>query len=230
MSIHQETLRPYRPPLAEASYAFLLVLPVIASVLALWLPAFIAIPLFGVSLAAPVSFQLFLHRPDWVVGLGQDGLSVLHDGREQFVPWNQFVGFVRNHRGIVAKTREGDVPLGCGTSVMARLKTMTARLRSEREGPNVMSLLVDQDEEHWPLIIERAAQGDFRSHGITQAQLIEDLLNPATPPAMREALASGLRVRVPEADVQDTIKVLASERSRKTLHCLLETSCDSEAA
>lgn len=121
-------------------------------------------------------------------------------------------------------TKTGWVALGrqlSGTDEVEQLIIAEGEWRDEHAQPHLTALLHDHAEKDWPRILERAAQGDFCTSGITQTHLLEDLLNPNTPPAVRELLAKTLQIRVEQDEVEDALKVFASSRSKRALHRLL---------
>lgn len=99
---------------------------------------------------------------------------------------------------------------------------MADELRVDREVPRALPFVDGHNEKQWPELLERATQGDFRTNGITQTHLLEDLLNPDTPPALRELVAKTLKVRVEPTDLKNANEVFASERSKKALRHMLE--------
>lgn len=234
-------LRPFRPRFETLLYAGTFILPVIL------LTVFLPLPwaALGVWASIPPSALLAMwhNRAKVSLTMGADGVSILRFGRERFVRWADFQRFESTPRGIVAHTSEGSVPLGRALVVpgeprayvhqnkdrqlsqidtLNELEMAATHWRQERAKPRIVQLLEGHAESEWAAAVERAVQGDYRASGITQSNLLEDLLNPDTPPALRELLAKSLRVRVEETEVEEAIEVFASERSKKTLRGLLE--------
>ncbi|MFK8003395.1 MAG: hypothetical protein AB8H86_27740 [Polyangiales bacterium] len=205
-----------------------MLLPLVSCLLSVAFNVSLVVGLIVLTIACmmPVLFQLYLHRPDWLVQFGNDGLSIQRSTGEEFIPWTRFEGFIETNRGIHAKTPDGDVPIGgIPRSPEESLGALSraAELAQKRPPklPHVLTLIEGHDESRWPELLERAAAGDFRTNSITEMHLRDDLLNPDTPPALREVLASTLKVRVDVGETIDAIATLASERSKKALRSLL---------
>ena len=210
-------------------FAGLMQLPLVSCVLSVSFNVSVVVGLIALSIACltPLLFQLYLHRPDWLVQFGKDGLSIQRFTGEEFIPWARFEGFIETNRGIHAKTPDGDVPVGGiprspeeSLGALRRAAEL-ARERATPRLPHVLTLIEGHDESRWPELLERAAAGDFRAKSITEMHLRDDLLNPNTPPALREVLANTLKIRVDVSETMDTIATLASERSRRALRSLL---------
>ena len=199
------------------------------------------IPLILFSLLA-VLFFVRRSEKHLLVTMGVDGFSMRQRKKARFVSWTDFSHFEVAKRGIVARTKDGSTVEMGGAGLrdgaqsieqkfIQRPETVNALTNAaeewqhERTRPRLSELLEGQAEDDWGRILERALDGDFRTNGITQSQLEEDLLHPDTPPPLRELLAKNLRVRVEEAAVEEAIEAFASERSQKALKALLtETS------
>ena len=169
--------------------------------------------------------------------MGKDGFSIRRLWRERFVPWSEFEGFESTPRGIVAHTVGGRLPIGRARVVLdegtkspreqtqldtlGKLYSAARDWREERPKPRVLQLLDGHPQAAWPAVLSRAVDGDFRTSGITQTHLRDDLLNPDTPPALREVLAKTLKVRIEEDVVEDAIEVFASERSKNALRSVI---------
>lgn len=232
-SLFEIKLLPYRLPFETLIFMALLALPILTCLIsaALRLDPDIMMPLTFGTFAVPFVLQAVMNLARWRLRLGEDGVSVRRFGRESFIPWKQFLSFEKSRRGILAKTRRGDVQLGRPhpnhthvgpIKIFEKLKVLAGELQVDRETPRSLPFLEGHDEAQWPELLERAAQGDFRTGGVTQSHLLEDLMNPDTPPALRELLAKSVKIRVEPADVEDAVEVFASERSKKALRHLLE--------
>ena len=232
-TVFEIKLLPHRLRFETLIFMALLCLPILTCVTSatLRLERDLVMTLTCITFAFPFVLQVVMNLARWRLRLGDDGISVRRFGREHFIPWKDFLSFEKSTRGILAKTRSGDVRLGRphpnhthvgSVKIFQKLKALADELRVEREAPRALPFLEGHAEKQWPELLKRAAQGDFRKSGITQTHLLEDLLNPDTPPALRELVAKTLKVRVEDADLQQTIEVFASERSKKALQSLLK--------
>lgn len=221
--VYEERLLPFRPRFETALFVLVWCVPVMvlaASVIrSSPLGVLIGLPTLHVF---PAFVQLFLHRNDWLVRFGDDGFCVRRLGREGFVPWNEFEGVQKTKRGLVAKTQRGLVRLGRSApcdrgATLSRLRAKAAELACEHEAPRASMLLAGHPEERRELI-EGMVERDFRTKSITQTHLIEDVLNPRTSPALREALADALQIRVDPKRLKEANFV--SMRSRRALRSL----------
>lgn len=226
-------LLPHRLPFETLIFMGLLCLPIATCLIsgALQLSIDLTMYLTFATFAFPFALQMVMNLARWRLRLGEDGISVQRFGRERFVPWKHFLSFEKTSRGILAETRQGSVQLGRPhpnhthvgpIKIFQKLTELADELRVEREAPRALPFVDGHNEKQWPGLLERATQGDFRTNGITQTHLLEDLLNPDTPPALRELVAKSLSVRVEEADIENAIEVFASERSKKALKSLLK--------
>lgn len=160
--------------------------------------------------------------------VGVDGFTVAGPSNERFVPWAEFLRFEETRQGTVAVTNDAWLPLGRVYSwngvaarnrdtrvpmTIADLEEAAKHWRQERAKPRILQLLEGHDEAQWPAVLKKAAQSDFRTSGITQTHLVEDLLNPETPPVLREVLVKTLKFRIEEDVVEDALETFASERS-----------------
>lgn len=224
--VYEERLLPFRPRFETAFFFLVWCVPaamLLGSTLVRSGFGFFVGILF--SYAFPPFVQLLLHRNDWVLRLGDDGFCVRRLGREGFVPWSEFEGFHKTKRGLVAKTRHGLVRLGRSAPVdrsatLKRINAKAAELNVERAAPRVLPLLDGHAEEHWSELLARAVDGELRTKGTTQTHLVEDLLNPRTSPALREALAKALQVRVDPARLKEA-SGFVSMRSQRVVRTLL---------
>lgn len=232
-------LAAFRPPFESALYALAWTLPAALGICALYYQPILALLLVNLGVFSGFGLQIWMDRIRPTLTMGVDGFSVRTTGKEWFVAWTDFVSFEKTPRGLMALTQDGWVPLGrTGITfddarqklirehkpreTLLELEEAAKYWRQETAKPRIMPLLEGHDKEQWSTILEKAAQSDFRTSGITQSHLRDDLLNPETPPALRELLAKTLKVRIEEDVVEDTIEAFASERSKKALRSLLE--------
>lgn len=223
----------FRPRFESLIYALAWGLP---ACMATFHPLLIALMPCGGFLA--FGLQICMDRVRPTLTMGADGFSIRSRAQERFVPWADFVCFEKAPRGIIALTRDGWVPLGrTGVTfdearqrlirehkpheTLKQLEEAAQHWRQERAKPRTLRLLETHDEEQWPTILEKAAQSGFRTSGITQANLRDDLLSPNTPPPLRELLAETLKIRVEEDAIEETIETFASARSKAVLRSLL---------
>ncbi|MFT5356131.1 MAG: hypothetical protein ACI9KE_003354 [Polyangiales bacterium] len=231
-------LAAFRPPFESMLYGLALTLPAAAALLATLDKSYFAPPLVAVGCSIGLWLN-WLSSIRSTLTMGVDGFSVCRRAKERFVPWTDFVRFEKGPRGIVTLTSNGWVSLGRAHVIsdkammqrdreygmgetLKQLEEAAKQWRQQRAKPRTLQLLEGHDERQWSTILEKAAQSDFRTSGITQSHLRDDLLNPETPPALRELLAKTLKVRIEEDVVEDTIEAFASERSKKALRSLLE--------
>lgn len=230
-------LAAFRPSFEAARYAILFAALAASAVFAMLSESYVAVPLLLAFYFGGFGLQVWMDRVRPTLTMGADGFSIRSRAEERFVAWTDFVRFEKAPRGLIAITQDGWVPLGrTGVTfdealkrlireqpreTLKQLEEAAQHWRQERAKPRILHLFEAHDEAQWPTILEKAAQSDFRTSGITQSHLCDDLLNPDTPPGLRELLAKTLPIRVEESDVAEAIEAFASERSKEVLRSRL---------
>ncbi|MFK8003394.1 MAG: hypothetical protein AB8H86_27735 [Polyangiales bacterium] len=226
-------LAAFRPRFEAVLYALAWALPAGAVLFAMLNESYIAAPFFVAFYFSGFGLHIWTNRIRSTLTMGVDGFSIRRRGKERFVRWTDFVSFDKAPRGLIALTQDGWVPLGRTLVVWDKtirrhrehkpretlklLEEAAKHWRQERAKPRILQLLEGHDEAQWPAVLKKAAQSDFRTSGITQMHLVEDLLNPETPPVLREVLVKTLKFRIEEDVVEDALETFASERSMKAL-------------
>lgn len=166
----------------------------------------------------PLAVLILWLAPRWKLRIGKDGFCIRSLGRQRFVPWSEFEYFEQTKRGIRAKTKSGFVHVGRprndDSDQLSRIESKAAELHAVREALGIPALLEDDGAERW---LASALEGDFRTRGLSQIQLLEVLLDPRTSATVREALTNAIQPAALISAKEDFV----SPRSQRTLDALV---------